>query len=83
MKLKYNIGDEFTYVNRQGKPTIVKIIGVKYQLDKRVANSTSMSEETIEDLIDEGTLLLGQEAYEDARIKALEEELGIKLKKEE
>ena len=83
MKLKCNIGDEFTYISRQGKPTIVKITGVKYQLDKRVANSTSMDEETIEDLIEEGTLMLGQQAYENARIKALEDELGIKLVRKE
>lgn len=80
--MKYKEGDKMYHNNRKTKEfNEIKIIGIKYVFDKRIGTTDTFTENQIDNLVAEGRLILTKDDYINEKIKALEDELGIKLER--
>ena len=78
--MKYTIGQEFYYTNREGELIPTKIIGIKFEFNRRAAGQTSyLRESEIDANIKAGKLFLGTMSKKELEIKRLEQKYGIKL----
>lgn len=80
--MKYNKGKKMFYNNkRTGGLFDVEIIDVKYIFNRKIGQTDALTEEQIDEFIEQGKLSETKESYINKRIKDLESELGIKLER--
>lgn len=79
--MKYKVGDKFyKYDSRAKRVDEIEITEIYYRLSKTVKGKYNFNDETLQGLIDDGTLIDDQEAVKKKAIEDLEKQFNIKLK---
>lgn len=79
--MKYKRGDKFYKYDKRSKVVDeVEVEDTYYKLNKSVKGKYNYNEESLQELINNGTLTDNQEAIKQKAIEDIEKQFGIKLK---